>query len=202
MNLTAEYFVRWRNYSENCRVLEYNRLTGLFIPTPYFDPHLERIVTDTEIAFLIDGDYLLFLHSNGMLETGRVSVQVAPNEFPRLEFCRQADSVAEILATVSRAAILRAPDFTEGEFDPSEDDCFNFFDAIQISRAGLVAARIHEIQLLVEEQGRYLETNDQKLIQARAYGAAGPPPGEVRLLVDSGSKYVSSEDAKPIEVKP
>ena len=200
--MSPEYFVRWRSFSESFPVLEYDRLSGVFTPTPYFDPHLERIVTDTEVAFLIDGDYILFLQTNGVLETGLVSTRIVPNEFPRLEFCRQEDSVAEILATVSKTGCLRVRDVREGDFEPDRDDCFNFFDAIQISRAGLVAARINEIQLLVEDQGRYVRTDDGELIQARGYGIASPPLTEVRLLVDSAGKNMSTNDSKLIEVKP
>jgi hypothetical protein len=138
--MNTDYFVRWRNYSEFNLVLEYDRQGGVFTPTPFFDPHLERIITETEVAFLIDGEYILFLQTNGILETGLVSTRIVPNEFPRLEFCRQEDSVPEVLAMVSREGVLRAPDFREGEFDPSQDDCFNFFDTIQFSRFGVAKA--------------------------------------------------------------
>ncbi len=202
MSRPIEYFVRWRNYGESCRVLQYDRQRQVFTPTPYFDPHLERIVTDTEIAFLIDGEYILFLQTNGMLETGLVSSRVGPNEFPRLEFCRQEDSVAEILATVSRAGILRVPDLREGEFDPSQEDGFNFFDAIQISRAGLVAASIREIQLLTEDAGRYVEADDTRLIAPGNTKLAAPDPAEIHLLVDDAGRNISTDNADILEVHP
>jgi hypothetical protein len=200
--MNPDYFVRWRNYSEFSRVLEYDPQRGVLTPTPFFDPHLERIVTDTEVAFLIDGEYILFLQTNGILETGLISTRIVPNEFPRLEFCRQEDSVPEVLAAASREGILRAPDFREDEFDPSQDDCFNFFDTIQFSRSGVVAARINEIQLIADDAGSYLDAHDGELLLSKNYGIPIPPLTITHLLVDGAGNNVSTDDTKLIVVKP
>lgn len=183
LDLLADYTVRFRNHTEDLVVFRYDRGARLLIPTGYDQLVTIERESDSE-AWLFNNEYVMFMDATGLIQVGEFSNKPVPNDFPRLDFCRQYTDVPEVIASLHMNGRLTVPNAFEldveedgslmtgdgqtldlgvsnaGGASLSESDQMIFYGNIVFNRLGLYAVKMEETGLL-DIGGAYLQVGGQ-----------------------------------------
>jgi hypothetical protein len=196
LDLTPIYFVNWRLGEESLKVLTYSG--GEFTPTPFASDRVE-IETKTVdeinwVGLLIDGEYAAFWNDIGEFSVSALSDSVPTKSVPYVEFMRQADSVPQRIATMTKFGAFGCSGVTENS-TPAGEDHFAFTESTSAEPSGFVFGNpIKEIDLWADESGDYLVDENGDLIEL------GDLSSDQSLWADSDGGYITDEDGRLIEI--
>ncbi len=168
--IPPEYFANWINFQEIRRVFNYNTATGVWTPTADAENRAEIQVLAEQSGFIIgnsdeaaDGSYALLWDADGNLKCGWVTDKIYAQDYPRLEFYRQTDSVPTRFAALGKSGILSVLSVTE-DVTPSGQDRLLINEKISLGKDGLLCKTVNEINLLTTSEGEYLISSGGEII--------------------------------------
>jgi len=142
--MSTAYYIDYVDQNERVKVFDYNTATRVFTATAAAAARCAITAGASLITITVDGVDALTVSDAGLLSVGVATSNVAPSDWPRLEFMRKASSVAARLAYLSKAKNLWAAGFSESLVDDALDDQFRFFDLAAIGLSGVIADALQE----------------------------------------------------------
>jgi hypothetical protein len=156
LDLTPQYSIRWRNWSETFTLMDYDPDLELLVTNRPWDSLFRIEHTGDQDAWIIQDQYALFMDINGRLDVGSLVIGAAMNAFPRVEVIRVVTEVPKVVATIFADGTLIVPNCTEDVL-PAGGDQMKFYDKISFGPRGLVATKVAEVSLIGPPDGYFVD---------------------------------------------